>query len=139
MLGRIHGAEERCHAQLDRRRNPRRRRLGRFQKRFTLSRVEAVDERLGAERRLDGRQRREVRRLQRVEDEMIEIPFADAPDIGLMDALHVRRKGRRRDALGLELDMKRRRVRPGDALGWRTRLRADDRRRRHREKQATEA
>ena len=43
--------------------------------------IEALDQRLRAQRRLDRRQRGEVRRLQQVEDEMIEVALAHAAQV----------------------------------------------------------
>src|SRR5262249_46539617 len=76
---------------------------------------EALDERLCAQRRLDRRSGGEARRLQRVEDEMVEVAFANALEIRLMHPLDVRRKAGGREAAGFESRVKWSSVVPRDA------------------------
>ncbi len=68
------------------------RRLAGAQEFLPFSLAETFDQRLGAEGRLDGGQGREARRLEKVEDEVIEVAFADAPGVGLPETVHVGRE-----------------------------------------------
>ena len=76
--------------------------------------IEAVDQGLRAERRLDRRQGGEVCRLQRVEDKMVEVPFAHAAQAVSVCLLDERTEGGGGYAVRLEPGVQRRKIGPGD-------------------------
>jgi hypothetical protein len=94
--------------------NSRQRRAVRAQERVPLA-AEALDERLRAQRRFDRRIGGESPRLQRVKDQVIEIPVADAVEVRPVRPLDVRGEAGGRDATGFEPRLQRRRIRPGYA------------------------
>ena len=99
----LRGADECGHTRSNGWRDPRGGQRRAAQKRGALVGRERVDQRLRAERGLDRRQRRKSRRLEEVENQVIEIAFSDALHVGVVHALHVGGKGVRGEARCLKL------------------------------------
>ena len=87
--GSIERPLERGDPRTDRGWHPRRIELRRVQEFAALRWVERLDERAGTDRGLDGRKCREARRLEQVEDEVVEVALADALPVLLVDPLNV--------------------------------------------------
>ena len=83
------------------------------QESLALFQLEPFDQRLRAERGLEGGERRERLRLQEIEDQVIEIAFAHARGVCLAQTIEVRGKCGFADAAGVELFVEGSEIRPG--------------------------